>query len=174
MDLNDPDVTPTPTPGTLDRTCVADLIVEGLTLEQVAERTGVPLAVVTPIYHSPLTRNLVDVKRRTSRYRDASGRFDVEKALTVETEATFSRLVEIRDTADKPETQLSAAKELFDRQRPKITRTEDERTVRIVLSKDEQALAGATLTELAAMDAEFAVLDETTPLKETPNGPDTL
>ena len=159
--MPDPQIQP------LDTKSVADLLFEGMSVADIAVMTGQAEAAVAVLAENPLTKYMLQkLQAAGAAYHDKSGAFDTEKALSSETEDTFLKIVEIRDTADKPETQLSAAKELFDRQRPKITRTEEERTVRITISRDDVAVAATVEAEMAIIDADFS--EEVTKLTQEP------
>ena len=137
---------------TLDARACAERLSRGCSLEQIAADTNTPLETVKMLANDPAAKYLVG--KRAS--RTTGGVFDVEKALTDETEATFNVITALRDTAEKDEVKLRAAVELFDRQRPKITKNETEMTVRITLSHEQQALATDLEDEVRTLDAEFA------------------
>lgn len=137
---------------TLDARACAEHLSRGCTLEQIAADTNTPLETVKMLANDPAAKYLVG-KRAT---RTTGGVFDVEKALTDETERTFDTILGLRDGAEKDEVRLRAAVELFDRQRPKITKNETEMTVRISLSHEQQALATNLEDEVRTLDAEFA------------------
>lgn len=137
---------------TLDMRGCAERLLRGQTPADIARDTNTPLATVEAIAADPKTRFLLS--KRGSRH--TGGKFDVERALTEETETTFNVITGLRDGAEKDEVRLRAAVELFDRQRPKVTKNETEMTVRITLSQEQQALATNLEAELETLDAEFA------------------
>ena len=137
---------------TLDARACAERLARGCSLEQIAADTHTPLDTVQMLANDPVTKYLVG--KQSS--RTTGGVFDVEKALTDETEDTFKTIVSLRDSAEKDEVKLRAAVELFDRQRPKVTKNETEMTVRVTLSQEQQALATNLEDEVRTLDAEFA------------------
>lgn len=155
--MSDPQIVPA---STLNHKSVAAYLAEGLSIEQIATLTGLTIGGIQPIAENPLTQHMLkQLLGKKGEYRDENGQFDDEKALDVEREATFTKMVEFRD-GDNPQVALAANKELYDRQRPKITKTEDERTVRIVLAQDQQDAARLAVQEVEAIDAEFTQIDE--------------
>ena len=138
--------------GMLDETRCAALLHSGLTIAQIALEANVPLDLAQEVAARPLTLHLLEKKRKR-------GTFDVEKALQDELEPTFERLVAMRDFAEDESLQFRAAVELFDRQRPKITRTEEERTTRFIFEAVSQVDAAKIEAEVAVIDAEFAAID---------------
>ena len=156
--MSDPDLSPL-TIAALDPRACADYLIQGHTPDQIASLTGVPIERVQMLAADPKTTFLVD--KAKGKYKGKGGVFDVEKALADELEATFTKLTHLRDHAEKDETQLRAAVELFDRQRPKITKNETEMTVRITLSHEQQALATSLEAEVEALDVDFESYEPT-------------
>lgn len=150
--MPDPDLTVPSPVGSLDSHYCAELRLAGKTAEEIAALAGVPVGVVLPVYHSPLTRALMDreVAKRGSWRKD--GKFEVEHALASEQENTFAKIVEIRDNAEDEALQLKAAEDLFDRQRPKVTKTEEERVVTFILDPAYAKTAQTIVAETEMID----------------------
>lgn len=114
----------------------------------IASELGLSAMGVGAILKSPLMRALVDQYLREIESRTATSVADVVATLRGETAKTLTTLIEIRDTGTREDsTRLSAAIELFDRQIPKVHRTDESKTVRIVLD-------GARLDRLAEISRE--------------------
>ena len=150
--MPDPDLTVPSAVGSLDSHVCAELRLEGKTPEEIATLAGVPVGVVLPVYNSPLTKALMDreLAKRSAWRKD--GKFEVEQALASEQESTFARIVHLRDNAEDEALQLKAAEDLFDRQRPKVTKTEEERVVTFILDPAYAKTAQTIVAETEMID----------------------
>lgn len=95
---------------------------------------------VSILRNSPLMRAQVEQLQRDMRERTFG---DVIARLQREAGPTLDVLLALRDTSAKDDVRLGAARELFDRQVPKVTRTQEDRTLRIEFGL-------ATLRQMAA------------------------
>jgi hypothetical protein len=119
---------------------IAMLAAAGRPHAEIAEAVGLHPTRISTIAGSPLFQALVREFQADLLARVA----DVTTRLHAEAGATLSKLVSLRDTAQKEETQLSAANSLADRI-PALSRkaTEGERTLRVLLSADVEPLLEA-------------------------------
>jgi hypothetical protein len=118
----------------------------------IASELGMSAVGVGLILKSPLMRALVDQYLREIESRTATNVADVIATLRGETAKTLTTMLEIRDTGTREDsTRLAATIELLDRQIPKVHRTDESKTVRIVLD-------GARLDRLAEISREGVAL----------------
>jgi hypothetical protein len=118
----------------------------------IASELGISAVSVGVALKSPLMRALVDQYLGEIESRTATSVADVLSTLRGETQKTLTTLLEIRDQGTREDsTRLAAAVELFDRQIPKVHRTDEARTVRIVLDSSR-------LDRLAEISAEGRAL----------------
>jgi len=78
----------------------------------------------------------------------------LNERLLADAPTTLKRLQELRDQRDDLKVALGASAHLFDRQVPKRTHHDEERTVRIIFSAEERAACKEIEAEAEALDVE--------------------
>jgi hypothetical protein len=127
---------------------IALMSASGHSTVQIAAELGMSSQGVYAALKSPLMRALVAQYLQQIEARTQTSVADVLSTLRGETAKTLKTIVDIRDTGVKEDSvRLSAAIELFDRQVPKVHKTDESKTVRIVLDGERLARLGAVVTE---------------------------
>jgi hypothetical protein len=116
---------------------IALMAASGRTNAQIASELGMSGVGISTILKSPLMRALVDQYLQQIESKTSTSVADVIATLRGETGKTLKTILDIRDGGDKNDSvRLAAAIELFDRQVPKVHKTDESKTVRIVLDRD--------------------------------------
>jgi hypothetical protein len=116
---------------------IALMAASGRTNAQIASELGMSGVGISTILKSPLMRALVDQYLQQIESKTSTSVADVIATLRGETGKTLKTILDLRDGGDKNDSvRLAAAIELFDRQVPKVHKTDESKTVRIVLDRD--------------------------------------
>lgn len=144
---------------------LVELAVLGLTNNEIAEKLSYsPTRVSQLLNHYDIITAIAEL-RATSRARSMGA---LQDDLAHDARNTFDKLRVHRDAED-PDVSLRACGMLWDRQIPKRTEVQEEKTLRIILSReDQQYLRQVAAEDDAAMDAEYTVEDPDAP--STPHG----
>lgn len=127
---------------------VALLAAGGLKPSEIASSTGFSLHTVREFLRHPLMQDLV------TQYRvqfSQSTMAQLNESILMDGPATLKRLQQIRDNADD-EIAIKACIPLFDRQAPKRTIHEEDRTVRFVFEEKERARVQSVLNEVRQIE----------------------
>lgn len=133
---------------------IALMCASGRTNAQIASELGMSSVGISTILKSPLMRALVAQYLQQIESKTSTSVADVIATLRGETSKTLTTILSIRDEGTKEDSvRLAAAIELFDRQIPKVHKTDESRTVRIVLDGDRLERLRAITIESKALPA---------------------
>lgn len=131
---------------------IALMCASGRTNAQIASELGMSSVGISTILKSPLMRALVAQYLQQIESKTSTSVADVIATLRGETSKTLTTILSIRDEGTKEDSvRLAAAIELFDRQIPKVHKTDESRTVRIVLDGDRLERLRAITVESKAL-----------------------
>ena len=134
---------------------LALLVASGAPTTEVAQGTGYSNGRVAQLRTDPQITELIEQYRQQF---FASAAASLAQDLQLDATHTFKRLKEIRDDAD-PEIAIKGCIPLWDRQVPKRTIHDEDRTVRIIISREDKARLTQVVEEADTIDAEYALLE---------------